>query len=163
MTNAEADGDPVALPIEHRAGIVLAGLILLLAVGLLTAPPAKVVDDRSGPSGSRYPADIRAARADLEQALLTAQTFALGNGDSFTGFDAAAAAIISPSLVWHDAVPATVGAISIDYADGPTVILSTRATSGTYLCRAISKHDDAAGFEDALGATLSAGCAGANP
>jgi uncharacterized protein YodC (DUF2158 family) len=139
------------------------GLILLvLVIGLATAPEAPPESSATASAGS-YPPDIRAARGLLERALLTARTYSLGNDNSYTDFDSVAGMTLQPEVVWQGAVPATYGSVSVDYAHGPTIILSTRAKSGTYLCRASGAGDEAAGFEDALGATLSSGCAGANP
>jgi hypothetical protein len=150
------------LYVQRRTGIIVGLIVLLLLVGLATAPKAPSSPTASA-SPSGYPADIRAGRTLLERALLAAKTYAQGNESSYTDFDSISGMSLQPDIVWQGAVPATYGRVSVDYAHGPTIVLSTRAKSGTYLCRAAGPGDEAAGFEDALGATLSSGCAGANP
>jgi uncharacterized protein YodC (DUF2158 family) len=165
-TDAEASathGELADLYVRRRAGIIVGIILVLLVVGLATAPQAPSATVNAESSATHYPADIREGRAMLESALQAAKSYAAGNENSFTDFDAVEGMALQPEVIWQGAEPATFGRVSVDYAHGPTIILSTRAASGTYLCRASGAGDEAAGFEDALGATLSSGCAGANP
>jgi hypothetical protein len=153
-----------SLVIGRRIGVVVTGLAVLLGAGLLTSKGtvSPSSPETQLPSAIRYPVDVRNGRIQLESALDVAQTYFDVHG-TYEGFDATKGAELGPSLRWTGAVPATYGLVSIDFAKGPTVILSTRAASGTYLCRARGPQEDSAGLEDALNATQSTGCAGANP
>ena len=79
-------------------------------------------------------------------------------GETYTGFDPAAASAIEPNLSWAGNEPAEAGVVSINKAEGSLVILSTLDASGEPFCIA----DDASlityGRTDALDAQESGDC-----
>jgi hypothetical protein len=134
----------------------LAGIGLLIAVLLVAC-------SRQAPAPTPDPlaaSQDDAAKADLRNALVAAKTF-WTDGSTYTGWGPSAGASIEPALSWGDAGPASVGTVSIDFAGGSQVVMSTMSASGAAFCIA----DDADlgtsyGAVDAHGATVASGCAG---
>jgi type II secretory pathway pseudopilin PulG len=103
----------------------------------------------------------KAAQSALRNALAASKTY-FTDGDTYTGLSPTTAASIEPGLTWTGRAPATMGAVSIDLADGSQLVLSTVSASGQPFC----VGDNAAvgttfGTMDAAAANTATDCGGA--
>ena len=97
--------------------------------------------------GSGTACDDESARNLLDRAKDDAETFANANGDSFTGFDAAAASTIDSGLTWQDGGTSSVGVVAIKDVASDHVLLTTQSTTGTFFCvTENSQGDDSTGM-----------------
>ena len=102
------------------------------------------------------------AQTNLHMALVAAKTYYL-DGATYTGFDPVTAQGVEPSITFAADQPAAANVVSIDLANGSTVVFSSKGAGDHVFCIA----DDAAtgattyGHVDAVGATSPAACPGA--
>ena len=82
------------------------------------------------------PGDWQDARAMelLTRALAAAQTYYLGNGDSYAGFTEIHGAMIDPELWWQADVPDDPQVVSVRDVGATQELLTTLSSSGRYLC-----------------------------
>jgi type IV pilus assembly protein PilA len=105
-------------------------MVVVLIIGILIAIALPTF------LGARQRAQDRAAQSDLRNGLAAAKTY-FTDGDTYTGFDAAAALAIEPSLNWVDGAPAagaTPPELGINNATGPDVGLGRISDSGNTFC-----------------------------
>lgn len=75
-----------------------------------------------------------AAKALLARGLKAGNTYHTGAGNTYEGFDAAAAAEIDPDVEWLDGTDPDVGQLSITEVSDINLHLVTRSDSGLYFC-----------------------------
>jgi type IV pilus assembly protein PilA len=124
-------------------------MVVVLIIGILIAIALPTF------LGARTRSQDRAAQSDLRNAIAAADTF-FTDDDSYTGFDAASAAGIEPSLDWTSITISVVNS-------GAGVVLSNQSASGTWFC--IAKDTSAASGGQSQGSgtaviTTAAGCTG---
>src|SRR5437588_6829492 len=103
-------------------------MVVVLIIGILIAIALPTF------LGARHRAQDRAAQSDLRNAIAAAKTY-FTNGDTYVGFNAAAAAAVEPSLTWaNDAAAAVNGTTYINTATATTVTMSERSASGVVFC-----------------------------
>jgi hypothetical protein len=119
------------------------------------------------PSEDPAIAAIKAAQDKVAQSLLlsamvSSKSYFVGEA-TYAGFDPGAASAIEPGFKWSGGGAATVGSVSIDLADGPQLVLSTRSQSGRPFCMADGAPSGIiSGSVDAKGASSAAACTGAS-
>ena len=130
-------------------------MVVVLIIGILIAIALPTF------LGARTRAQNRAAQSNLRNGVAAADTW-FTDGDTYTGFNAAAAVLIEPSLVWVDGVAgAVVGTVYIHAATtGNVVVLNAISASGTTYC--FTKDVGAAGGQNQgnVAATSHATCTG---
>ena len=103
-------------------------MVVVLIIGILIAIALPTF------LGARHRAQDRAAQSDLRNAIAAAKTY-FTNGDTYVGFNPAAAAAVEPSLTWQgNAAAAVVGTTYIDVATATEVTMSELSASGTVFC-----------------------------
>jgi len=143
--------------VQHpKAGrsVALTGLMVFtLVMGLVAAPVSPTF------AGVGVRGGNKAAESNLRNGLAAALTY-YTDGDTFTGFDAAQAAAIEPSLTWADgdAVAQNVVNIAGVAASGERVMLETLSGSGTSFCIArandLGYHHGTPEGKDTVGGTF---------
>ena len=106
-------------------------MVVVLIIGILIAIALPTF------LGARTRAQDRAAESNLRNALVSAKTF-FTDGDTYTGFNAAAGTSIEPSLTWVDggAAPFAIGTVSVANvsAAGDNLTMDATSASGTTFC-----------------------------
>ena len=100
-------------------------MVVVLIIGILIAIALPTF------LGARSRAQDKAALSDLRNAVAAAKTY-FTDGDTYTGFDATAAAAIEPNLGWSSSKPAIV------VASGNSLMLTEDSASGAHFCAADS-------------------------
>ncbi len=143
----------------NRVGVAI--LVVLVGAALATLGVVLARTDRAARIRTQEALADQTAKNNLVSALADMKVCMTG-ADNFDPCTSKAATTIDQGLTWVGNVPAKVGVISIDYAKGPTVILSTLSTSGHYFCAAkdlsASGLGTTYGHRDAVGATTASGC-----
>ena len=143
----------------RKRRILSAALICLLLLLLVAC-------SKTGrPSEDPAVTAIKAAQDKVAQTLLLSAMVASKSyfidGATYAGFDPSAASAIEPALDWTGDGFATVGAVSIDLANGAQLVLSTRSQSGRPFCIADGgSTGPISGSVDAMGASSAATCTG---
>jgi hypothetical protein len=103
------------------------------------------------------------AEFNLRTALAAAKTYYM-DGATYTGFDAASAQGIEPSVSFAADQPAAANVVSIDLANGSVAVFSTRGSGDNVFCIADDASTGATtyGHVDGVGATSTAVCSGAS-
>jgi type IV pilus assembly protein PilA len=104
-------------------------MVVVLIIGILIAIALPTF------LGARQRAQDRAAQSDLRNGLAAAKTY-FTDGDTYAGFNAAAATTIESSLDWVDAfsVPAVLTEVQITVAAGDEVVLGRVSASTNQFC-----------------------------
>jgi type IV pilus assembly protein PilA len=103
-------------------------MVVVLIIGILIAIALPTF------LGARQRANDRAAQSNLRNGLAAAKTF-FTDGDTYTGFNAAAGLAIEPSIGWVDGGAPAVGSVGIDPASTATQVeLVAVSASGTWFC-----------------------------
>jgi type IV pilus assembly protein PilA len=129
-------------------------MVVVLIIGILIAIALPTF------LGARTRSQDRAAQSDLRNAIAAADTF-FTDDDTYSGFNAAAAESIEPSLTWVDgATGADAGEVGIREATLTNITLTAYSASGSYFCIAknvssgggqVTGDDDAANFAACAG------------
>ena len=127
-------------------------MVVVLIIGILIAIALPTF------LGARTRAQDRAAQSDLRNAIAAADTY-FTDGDTYTGFDAASAEAIEPSLNWD--TPANPDYVAINVVSGTEIEMERTSQSSTVWCLA---KDVATGGGQHLGSAPAtsdfAGCVG---
>jgi type IV pilus assembly protein PilA len=103
-------------------------MVVVLIIGILIAIALPTF------LGARQRAQDRAAQSDLRNALAAAKVH-FTDGDQYTGFDAATAEGIEPSLDFvSPSAAATATTVTINQATANLIEMSTLSDSGTFFC-----------------------------
>jgi type IV pilus assembly protein PilA len=134
------------LALREEAGFTLIELMMVvLIIGILIAIGLPTF------LGAKHRAANRAAQTELRLGI-TAGLVHFDVNLTFNGFDAPAARVIEPGLVWMDAVdPVNTRAIAIAYASGGELVIVRHSTSGRYFCA--SERPNTPGFARGNGPT----------
>lgn len=130
-------------------------MVVVLIIGILIAIALPTF------LGARTRAQNRAAQSNLRNALVAADTWFTDN-DTYTGFNAAAAAVIEPNMTFADgAAGTTVGTVYIHAATtGSTLVLNAYSASTTTFCLTKSVATGGGQHQGNVAATTYAGCTG---
>ena len=101
-------------------------MVVVLIIGILIAIALPTF------LGARQRAQDRAAQSNLRNGMAAAKTF-YTDGDTYTGFNAAAGLAIEPSLTWNDADVTTLNVVGVE-PTATTVLLQTQSASGAGFC-----------------------------
>jgi type IV pilus assembly protein PilA len=138
--------------------IELMVVVLIIAILIAIAIPTFL--------GLRRRAQDRAAQSNLRNGLTAAKAF-YTDGETYTGFDAAAGELIEPSLTWADGAGSTlntVNVIVVGAAPSQELVLNTESASGQEFCIAdLSTGVTAGTARGSDEAATHALCAAANP
>jgi type IV pilus assembly protein PilA len=128
-------------------------MVVVLIIGILIAIALPTF------LGARTRAQNRAAQSNLRNGLAAAKTF-FTDADSYTGFDAATAATIEPSLDWTDNTLSN--GVEINEATDMEVVLSAVSQSSAEFCIADDSSDTGSGttYGQDAGAATAADCTG---
>jgi type IV pilus assembly protein PilA len=102
-------------------------MVVVLIIGILIAIALPTF------LGARQRAQNRAAQSNLRNGMAAAKTFFTDN-DVYTGFNAAAAGAIEPSITWVAATSPAVGEVDIQAVTSATVLLVAQSASGNFYC-----------------------------
>jgi hypothetical protein len=112
-------------------------LVLLSACGGGSGPGPGSGGGGGSPGVTLDPANAavdNAAKALLSRGLRAGNTYHTQAGDTYEGFDAAAAAEIDAEIEWVDGTDPEVGQLSITEVSDINLHLVTRSESGLYFC-----------------------------
>ena len=130
-------------------------MVVVLIIGILIAIALPTF------LGARQRAQDRAAQSDLRNGLAAAKTY-FTDGDTYTGFNAAAAVTIETSLNWVDAFSATPNdevRITVPAAAlGDEVVLGRYSDSGNQFCIADDAQSPGTTFGNVATAATAGGC-----
>lgn len=147
--------------------VVVAVVIVAVALFALSkdeTPAERLGDETAGVvvNGAQERAQDRAAQSDLLNAMAAALTYFV-DADTYTGWNPNSAPQIEPYLEWSGDGPVEKGMVSINYATGDQVVMSTMSESGQAFCVAYDAASGAGtlfGRADTDGATDTSACAG---
>jgi type IV pilus assembly protein PilA len=128
-------------------------MVVVLIIGILVAIALPTF------LGARERAQDRAAQSDLRNGIAAAKVH-FTDGDTYTGFDEAAAEAIEPSLDFEPDAVATEGVITINTAADDVVELSTLSASGQAFCVLDDVSSAPGTVEGNVDATGAAVCSG---
>jgi hypothetical protein len=123
----------------------------------------RTADATGAASPSEFSAGVPAdqvANKDLAGALETARSY-FSRHSTFTGFSAVQAEVMDKYRAWRGDAGASAGVITINYAHGGALIMSTASSSGARFCVAVQAGNNVShGTRDAAGARDPTLCAG---
>jgi len=102
-------------------------MVVVLIIGILIAIALPTF------LGARQRAQNRAAQSNLRNGIAAAKTF-FTDADIYTGFTAAVAGGIEPSMTWVTAVSPAVGSVDIQAVTAASVLLVAQSASGNFYC-----------------------------
>jgi type IV pilus assembly protein PilA len=105
-------------------------MVVVLIIGILIAIALPTF------LGARTRSQDRAAQSNLRSAIAAADTF-FTDSDTYTGFDATAAALVEPSILWEDETDTsvvTVGSVGVALANDDEIVLVAQSASAKGYC-----------------------------
>ena len=129
--------------------IELMVVVLIIAILIAIALPTFL--------GLRQRAQDRAAQSNLRNGLAAAKAF-YTDGETYTGFNAAAGTAIEPSLNWVGAGAPVAGNVHVQAASGTSAVLSAASQSGATFC--IGDNAGATTYGDDAQPASAAACTG---
>ena len=125
LASAAGSTAPAGGPLRRRWPEVLAVAALLLVVWMALST---FLGTKGGPQS-------RAAQSNLRNGIAAAKVY-FTEDDVYTGFDAAAGAVIEPSVTWVDGDAVTENVVNVDGVSSTQVLLETLSESGSSFCLA---------------------------